>query len=151
MPSGGKPKQYPDEIVSQVKRLYESGITQHEVAAVMGLTQKVIFNVMRRHNIKARKAAKRNQSGSNNHMWKGKTASYTALHFRVETELGKPLHCDMCGTSSTATRYEWANVTGDYFNVADYRRMCVKCHRNYDAQRRKETGKPTSSRTKKAA
>jgi hypothetical protein len=36
-----------------------------------------------------------------------------------------------------ATRYEWANLTGSYGDPGDYERMCVTCHRRFDAARRK--------------
>jgi hypothetical protein len=32
--------------------------------------------------------------------------------------------------------YEWANLTGDYQNPADYRRLCVPCHRKFDNRTR---------------
>lgn len=54
-----------------VKTLYESGMTQQEVAEELGTTQKVVFNFMRRHGIKARTAAKRNQFGEANSSWNG--------------------------------------------------------------------------------
>lgn len=151
MPRGAKPKQYPNELVARVKRLYESGMTQSEIAEATNLSQKIIFNVMRRHNIKTRVPYKRNQQGNSNHMWKGDKASYTALHFRVENQLGKPSHCDECGSSDPNKRYEWANLTGKYDDISDYKRMCVGCHRRYDNQRRKVTGKLTSTRTKRSA
>lgn len=151
MPRGAKPKQYPPEMVEQVRELYENGLTQNEIASVVNSTQKVIHNLMRRHGIKTRIPFKRYQSGSANHMWKGEQASYTALHFRVQNELGKPIHCDECGTSEPNIRYEWANMTGNYTEISDYKRMCVTCHRRFDLCRRKETGKPTSPRAKRIA
>lgn len=54
-----------------VKALYESGMTQQEVAEKLGTTQKVVYNYMRRHGINARVAAKRNQYGEANSTWKG--------------------------------------------------------------------------------
>ena len=51
--------------------MYLSGMSQVEVAATLGTTQKVIFNTLKRNGIKARVAAKRNQYKENNHMWKG--------------------------------------------------------------------------------
>ena len=50
---------------------YDLNMTQKEVAAEMGVTQKVVFNYMRRHNLPTRSKAKRNQKGEANSYWKG--------------------------------------------------------------------------------
>ena len=71
MPRGSKPKVYDDALVAKVRLLYAAGSTQHEIACAIGLTQKVVFNIMRRHSIPARVAAKRDQFGPRNHAWKG--------------------------------------------------------------------------------
>jgi hypothetical protein len=76
-------------------------------------------------------------------MWRGDAAKYQALHIRVEAARGKPQHCSECGATKPG-RYEWANLTGDYADVNDYARMCVSCHRRYDAARRAATGERTS-------
>lgn len=55
----------------EVRRLYESGMTQKEIAAQLGTTQKVVWRFMKNHGIKARKTAKRNQYGEKNDYWKG--------------------------------------------------------------------------------
>lgn len=55
----------------EVKNMYERGMTQAEIAVALNITQKVVFNFMRRHGIKARKAAKRDQTRENNAYWKG--------------------------------------------------------------------------------
>ena len=91
---------------------------------------------------KRRVAAKRDQAGAANHMWRGDEAGYQALHLRVEAARGKPHECSKCG--STEGRMEWANLTGNYADVDDYARMCVSCHRNFDAARRRLTGRRTS-------
>ncbi|MEK5374240.1 HNH endonuclease signature motif containing protein [Paenibacillus sp. FSL P2-0173] len=69
--------------INQVKEMYESGMTQTEIAAVLGTTQKVIWKRMKDHGIKARVAAKRNQKGSNNHMWTGGRVSNEAGYILV--------------------------------------------------------------------
>lgn len=142
--SGAKPKRYPDELVARVRELYEQGATQAETAEVLGLTQKVVWSVMRRHNIAARVAAKRNQAGPANHMWKGDSAGYQAMHLRVEAERGKPQRCSACDSDDPSSRYEWANLTGRYDLIQDYVRLCVSCHRRLDAHRRAVTGERTS-------
>lgn len=50
---------------------YDLNMTQTEVAKEMGVTQKIVFNYMRRHNLPARNAAKRYQRGEANSSWKG--------------------------------------------------------------------------------
>lgn len=47
------------------------GLNQYECAAKFGTTQKVIWHAMKKMQIPARKAAKRNQYGPNNSSWKG--------------------------------------------------------------------------------
>ena len=121
--------------LENVIRLYESGMTQTEVAEKMGTTQKVICQRLKKAGYKSRVAAKRNQKGIVNHMWKGDQASYKALHYRVINRRGNPKKCAMCETTK-AVRYEWANLTGHYERIDDYIRLCVKCHRRLDNPQR---------------
>lgn len=82
----------------------------------------------------ARVAAKRNQFGTNNSSWKGKSALYGSFHQRVKYARGKAKDygCAICGTRDKNKSYDWANLTGDYNNVMDYSPMCRSCHRKYD-------------------
>lgn len=139
-----KPKNYPPELVSRVEDLYNAGLTQDEVALKLGLTQKVIWKLMKNHGLATRVAGKRDQAGPRNHMWAGAEAGYQALHLRVAQLRGKPTACDRCPQGDPGLRYEWANLTGRYADPDDYERMCVSCHRIYDAQRRAATGERTS-------
>lgn len=148
--SGGKPKVYPPDLVARVESLYLRGMTQAEIGVELGLTQKIVWNVMRRHDIGARVAAKRYQSGSTNHAWKGGAAGYQALHLRVEAARGKASRCSACDTTDPAIRYEWANLTGRYDLIEDYVRLCVSCHRRLDAHRRAVTGERTSPKRRSA-
>ena len=68
--------------------------------------------------------------------WKGTKAGYTAKHLRVVKARGRPVGCERCGYSDADARYEWANLSGEYDDVGDFARMCVQCHRIYDAMRR---------------
>ncbi len=120
-----------------LKKLYGSGLTQHEVAQCMGVSQKVIFSAMKRAGIKPRAAAKRNQKGQCNNSWKGDNAGYQALHLRLTALFGKPKICAICGNTS-AKWYDWANLTGKYADISDYKRMCRSCHRKYDNNRRRK-------------
>jgi hypothetical protein len=131
MPRGGKPKEYPADLVDAVRRHYEAGMTQLEIASELRLTQKVIWNVMRRHGIEARVAAKRNQWGDNNHAWKGDDASKYALHRRLYSRFGKPSKCAVCGATDS-NHYDYANLSGRYEDLNDYAPMCRSCHWVYD-------------------
>lgn len=150
MPSGVyphtrlKPKVYPPAMVAEVERLYAEGSTQSEIACAFGTSQKVIWRLMNNHDIAARVAAKRNQVGASNLLWAGDKAGYQALHLRVQVARGKPASCTRCGKCDPKARYEWANLTGKYTDVNDYERMCISCHRRYDAARRAATGERTS-------
>lgn len=131
MPRGAKPKVYPTEMVERVRTLYASGMTQDEVAAALGVSQKVVWKLMLRHGIAARVAAKRDQRGPRNSSWKGDAVGYSALHLRVIAERGQPSKCEDCG-ATTAKRFEWANLTGHYEDVRDYKRLCCSCHHKMD-------------------
>ena len=139
--SGGKPRVYPQEIVDLICGMYRDGMTVAEISAAAPKGYRV-QTILERHLPKRRVAAKRDQAGAANHMWRGDEAGYQALHLRVEAARGKPHECSKCG--STEGRMEWANLTGNYADVDDYARMCVSCHRNFDAARRRLTERRTS-------
>lgn len=124
-----------------IKNLYESGMTQVEIANKLNVTQKIIWKHMRNHGIVSRKAAKRNQFGKENHMWRGNGASYSAFHQRVINLKGKASEhgCSVCGRKDAAASYDWANLTGKYEDINDYKPMCRSCHRKYDKARREST------------
>jgi len=118
-------------MVEAVRLLYDGGATQHEIAVEIGTTQKVIFNLMRRHGLQARVAAKRDQWGEQNHTWKGDEASKYAFHRRLYSRFGKPSKCTVCGTER-AEHYDYANLSGRYEDIEDYAAMCRSCHWKYD-------------------
>ena len=134
-------KTYPEQMVDKVRSLYQSGMSQKEIATDLGIGFKVVQRVMTNHDIPRRAQTPRDQSGPANPRWKGSEAQYQALHLRVATMRGTPSRCEQCGTA-TASRYEWANLTGNYQDVNDYRRMCVSCHRKYDNQRKRDAQHP---------
>jgi len=117
--------------------LYKEGLSQTEIANMLGVTQKVIWRHMKNHGIESRIAMKRNQRGTFNHMWKGESASYKAFHQRLKKNRGvaKDFGCSACGTHDPSKSYDWANLTGKYFDMDDYAPMCRSCHRKYDKQR----------------
>jgi hypothetical protein len=140
MPSGGKTKIYPQDMVDKVNRMYASGMTQVEIGATIGVSQKVIYNLMRRHCIQTRIAAKRDQRGEKNSAWKGDGASYAAFHYRLRVTLGNPKKCDVCGTED-AKQYDYANLTGSYHDMNDYKPMCRSCHSRFDGKIKNITSK----------
>lgn len=74
--------------------------------------------------------------GPEHHNWKGNKASYDAFHHRVRFMKGEPKKCDVCG-STKKKNYQWANLSGKYHDIFDYKRMCVSCHIKYDFSRKK--------------
>jgi len=116
-----------------LRRLYEAdGKSQVEVAKSLGVSQKIVFGLMRRYGIPARPAVKRNQFGAFNSSWRGGNAKYAALHLRVGTLRGKPKKCEVCGTDDKSKRYEWASLSYRYDDPSDYKRMCCSCHKRHD-------------------
>ena len=73
--------------------------------------------------------------GDKNPSWKGDNALYSAFHERVRAQRGTPQYCEVCKTIK-AKRFEWANLTGTYCDINDYKRMCPKCHKQYDKKKR---------------
>jgi hypothetical protein len=125
--------------IERLRLLYESGMSQSEVAKELGVSQKSVHKAMRRHAITPRPRIKRDQTGERNDSWKGNAATYAALHYRVKAVYGKPQRCQRCGSADDPAKvYEWANLTGNYYDVNDYERMCRSCHRLFDASRRQE-------------
>ncbi|MBT8448484.1 MAG: hypothetical protein KJO69_02285 [Gammaproteobacteria bacterium] len=120
-----------------LKSLYEDGYTQQECANKMGVSRKVIYNAMKRLSISARVPKKSNQWGQQNHMWRGSEANLTCKHRRLYRAFGQPSKCDVCGTDDKNKSYDWANLTGNYDDPLDFRRMCRSCHRHYDNNRTK--------------
>lgn len=138
-PSNSLPRDkkiYPAAMVRQVADLYAAGQTQKEIAASLSVSQKVIYRLMINHALPRRAQVIRDQRGANNKSWKGSQAGYQAMHLRVESAKGKPSHCEVCKGEDPTKTYDWANLTGRYEDIADYKRMCRSCHRQYDNARR---------------
>lgn len=133
--SGAKPKKYSPDLVARVRELYEAGHSMAKTAVLTGTTVKVLQVLMPRYGIPRRQAIKRNQHEAANHMWKGDDAGYQAFHLWVQSSRGKPNRCSACDTTSSASRFEWANLTSHYEDINDYIRLCAPCHRRYDTRR----------------
>ena len=76
---------------------------------------------------------KKGQFLNENHfLWKGDEAGYHAIHKWIIRKLGQPSLCEECGTT-TAKRFEWANISGEYKrDFDDYKRLCKSCHALFD-------------------
>lgn len=74
--------------------------------------------------------------------WKGDEVEYRALHAWVERQLGKPTKCEHCDKDNlVGQQINWANKSGEYKrDITDWIRLCVKCHRKYDNQLKKQYG-----------
>ena len=67
--------------------------------------------------------------------WLGDKAGYKSLHVWVTRHLGRPDTCEHCGKSGLSNRrIHWANKSHKYLrDLTDWLRLCVPCHRKYDA------------------
>jgi hypothetical protein len=121
-------------IPSRLKEFYDSGLSQTEIAELFGVSQKIVWGWMKRADLKARVAAKRDQRGEKNAYWGGKDGivGYEAYHYRVIARRGQPSECVDCGTTDPSKKYDWANLTGNYADVNDYKRLCRSCHSKLD-------------------
>lgn len=59
------------------------------------------------------------------------STTYGSLHYKVRKIRGTPKECEECKTT-TAKKYDWANLTGKYYDPYDYKRLCVSCHNKLD-------------------
>ena len=119
-------------MTAEIVMLYQQGMTQQEIAVKLGTTQKVVFSRLRKAGFKCRKAAIRFQRGSANKNWKGNGAGYQAFHRRLDSVNGRPRKCEVCGTTDSERKYDWANLSGRYDDPSDYKRMCRSCHWKHD-------------------
>jgi hypothetical protein len=120
----------------ELLNLYNSGLSQVQIGLKIGIHHGTISKWMSRYGIAPGRGTNRNpNAGPNAGQWKGSSASYSAFHKRVKHIRGRPQRCDRC-SSTTAKKYEWANLTGNYQDMNDYVRLCVSCHRFHDGHGR---------------
>lgn len=118
--------------------MYDSGLAQTQIATSLGVWSSTVSKWMRAYGIAPGKGINRFPNhGESAGMWKGNAASYSAFHHRLTTVRGKPRLCENCKTT-TAKKFEWANLTGAYHDTNDYIRLCVSCHRYMDGHGRGE-------------
>ena len=116
---------------NEVERLYaDQHMSIDGIAAVYSVSRSVIRGFMMRSGIRIRHGGDIITVRSA----KGQAKTYSGLHARVYAVRGKAGRCEMCG-STTAKRYHWANISGRYDDVWDYKAMCVTCHYAFDRQR----------------
>ncbi len=121
-----------------MKRLYISGLSMKAVGEQLGLSSQAVCNRLHALGVPTRKCGTTGHHwAAEHHNWKGDSASYNAFHSRLNRMLGKSQCCGVCGSQDDPkTIYEWANLTGRYYDLLDYKRMCRKCHRAYDKSQR---------------
>jgi hypothetical protein len=69
--------------------------------------------------------------------WTGMEAGYNAKHKWISRYAGKATRCSF-DPNHAGPRFEWANVSGEYKReISDYMQLCVRCHRKFDSERRK--------------
>ena len=91
-----------------------------------------IASLGRKHSELAKHKISEANQNEKHPQWKGDRVGYLALHQWIARKLGNPKKCEHCETT-TAKRYDWANVSGDYKrDLTDWIRLCRKCHIQYD-------------------
>ena len=110
---------------------------------------------LKKHNIPSRKFSKEilkkmsnkrmgQNTGENNHNWKGDNVSYASLHTWVRKYKTKPNKCEDC--KNPQEYLELANISGEYKrDINDYKYLCVRCHKIMDGNLQKliDSGKNT--------
>lgn len=115
-------------------------MTQKDLGNFYGISTQTIGNLLKKFNLKPKSKATRNQTEENHHSWR-KDPSYRTLHKRVEFKRGKLNLCEECGTIDPDKKYEWANISGDYLNHHDFKRLCIDCHSKEHPRERDSVGR----------
>lgn len=71
------------------------------------------------------------RSGDKHPSWKGDKVGYSGIHLWVATYWGRESKCEKCKTT-TAKRYEWANLGILNRERKNWKRLCKKCHVKLD-------------------
>ena len=98
-------------------------------------TVKFCSHKCRRQTLKARELISLHSAvpkGDRSPLWKGVNVGYHGLHKWIQLIAGKPLECELCGTT-ISKKFEWANRSKKYLRLrSDWIRLCTSCHRIYD-------------------
>lgn len=90
------------------------------------------------HNYLAIYCKSHSRTGERSERWKGDKVGYSGIHHWIKKQLGKPLVCWYCKTT-TSKKYHWANKSGKYKrDIKDWIRLCAKCHYFYDRDKEKK-------------
>lgn len=72
------------------------------------------------------------KKGIKPHNFKGKNASYSAIHIWVKYHFGKADRCEKCGIKNKRI-YHWHNISGKYLRERkDWEKLCPSCHKYKD-------------------
>jgi len=84
---------------------------------------------------KIRKALLGRFSNEKHPGWLGDEVGYSGLHKWVARHLGKPNICEHCQKIvQSPFQIHWANKSHSYLrDLTDWLRLCVPCHKQYDA------------------
>ena len=78
-------------------------------------------------------------SAEKNPNWKGDKVGNCAVHHWIKKLHGFPKKCELCGTTDSTKKYEWANITGKYKrDIENWKRACISCHRKFDHNKPEE-------------
>jgi len=116
------------ELLRKEYESYKNRGNLESLAQKMGRTKQFICR-------QARILGLTNQKSSRPYAEKEGSNPYAKLHARVRALRGSPHKCEICGEGDPRKHYDWANMTGDYENPEDYKRMCRPCHRKHDKGR----------------
>lgn len=114
------------------------GIYNRTVAAKKNMSE---AHIGKRHSKQTREKMVAARSGKLSGSWLGDLVGYSGIHQWIRRVLGQPHVCEFCGKKNLRHRqYHWANVSGEYLrDISDWIRLCVKCHKNYDLKRIRQT------------
>jgi hypothetical protein len=117
---------------ARIIELFNSGLTHQEIADSIGEYKQIVTRTVNRLGL-IRPRIRSKRFGESNHKWKGDSAKYGSLHNRLRTRFGTPQQCECCETECKSVIYDWANLTGNYQDIGDYKRLCRTCHNQFDS------------------
>ncbi len=124
----------------KIRELYALGMSQAEIARSLGCSQPSVCLIMKRVSVAPRPSRRRPGmwTGENSDSWAGESITYKGAHIRVNRMRGRAKQCEDCKTTDPRKSYDWANLTGEFHDIWDYKRLCRNCHRKFDRRRRVE-------------
>lgn len=116
-----------------VKLYIVDDLSMKKIASKLGTYPDVIHAAIHDYGITPKPTARPGQgAGASGSNWRGKNVTYKGAHIRVNKQRGSPKKCEMCGTSRSGIRYQWASLSKEYHDPNDYIRLCTQCHRDVD-------------------